>query len=175
MKLSITDKFLWDIYNALNKAEDILYFATKRPTMRNFLPGAKNPIFDNYRKEIGRKKFSQLIYYLKRNNYIKAESLKSKKAIILTKKGISNVLKTSFKVEKRAKRKDGRWIMLIFDIPAKYGKSRNLLRSILYNLGYTMFQQSVWITPYDVAEKTEKLLQFYSLDKFIRIFLIEGL
>ena len=63
--------------------------------------------------------------------------------------------------------------MIIFDVPEKHRKSRNLLRSILSNLGYKLFQQSVWITPYDVSEKSETLLQMYSLDKYVKIFLIE--
>ena len=63
--------------------------------------------------------------------------------------------------------------MLIFDIPTKHKKARILLRSILYNLGYKLFQKSVWITPYDVSEKTEKLLQLHSLDGYVKIFLIE--
>ena len=71
------------------------------------------------------------------------------------------------------KREDGKWIMIIFDIPQNHKKSRNLLRSILKNLGYEMFQHSVWITPYDVAEKTEELLQWYSFEKYVRMFLIE--
>jgi len=65
--------------------------------------------------------------------------------------------------------------MVIFDIPQKLNKSRNFLRSILKNLGYKMFQQSVWITPYDVSEKTEKLLQEYSIDQYVKIFIIEEL
>ena len=78
-------------------------------------------------------------------------------------------------MEGKNKRKDGKWIMLTFDIPEKHTKARSLLRSVLYNLGYKMFQQSIWITPYDVSEKTEKLLQLYSLDQYVRIFLIEEL
>lgn len=175
MKLPTTDKFLLDIYNVLSGGIDILDFVTRKPTMANFLPGAKNPIFDKYRKEAGRIKFNQLIYSLKRNNYIKVENLKGRKAIILTKKGIDKVLKASFKTEKRIKRKDGKWIMLIFDIPETYKKSRNLLTSVLHNLDYKIFQQSVWITPYDVSKETEKLLQIHSLDRFVKIFLIEEL
>ena len=71
--------------------------------------------------------------------------------------------------------KDGKWIMIIFDIPQEYRKARNLLRSILQNLGYKMFQQSVWVTPYDVSEKTEMLLQKYLLDQYVKIFIIEEL
>ena len=175
MKLRITDKFLWDIYNAIDKTGDILSFITKPPTMANYLLGSRDPIFEKYKKQSGRKKFNQLIYQLKRNNYIKVESLKGVKAIILTSKGLGKVLKTSFKVGNNIKRKDGKWIMLIFDMPAKYKKSRDLLRSVLQNLGYKVFQHSVWITPYDVFEKTERYLQFYSLDRFIKIFLIEEL
>mgnify|MGYP001584981984 CR=1 FL=1 len=174
MKISVTDKFLWDVYHIINTTGDIIDFITKPATMAN-LPGPKNPIFKKYQKELGSRKFSQLIWRLKRSNYIKAANLKEKKAIMLTREGIDKILKISFAMEKMIKRNDGKWVMLIFDIPEKYGKSRNLLRNILKNLGYKMFQQSVWITPYDVSEKTEKLLQFYSLDSFIRIFLIEEL
>jgi len=65
--------------------------------------------------------------------------------------------------------------MIIFDIPEKYKSKRELLRSILKNLGYKMFQQSVWVAPYDIYEKTEQLLQFYVLDKYVKIFLVEEL
>ena len=85
--------------------------------------------------------------------------------------------KIYFKIfdQSKTKRKDGKWTMVIFDVPEKWRKSRDLLRSILNNLGYKMFQQSVWITPYDVLKKTEELLQIYSLDNFVKIFLIENI
>ena len=63
--------------------------------------------------------------------------------------------------------------MVIFDMPAKHRKARDLMRSVLKNLGYKLFQQSVWITPYDVSDKTEKLLQYHSLEKYVKIFLVE--
>lgn len=173
MKLPITDEFLWDIYRLLDKTGDISNFILRRRrTIYDVLPDS-NLIFKKYRKQNNKIKFHQLIYYLKKNNYIKVKNLQNKQAIMITKEGLNKVLRASFKIEGRAKRKDGKWIMLIFDIPQKYKKSRNLLTSVLHNLGYKMFQQSVWITPYDVSEKTEKLLQFYLLDDFIKIFLIE--
>ena len=65
--------------------------------------------------------------------------------------------------------------MLIFDIPTINRRARGLLRGILRNLGYKLFQQSVWITPYDVSDQTEKLLGEHSLDQYVRIFVIEEL
>lgn len=174
MKLPITDQFLWDVYSFLEIFGDIVDFVLSNKYKQiRILTGGENPIFRKYEKELGKRKFGKLIYYLKKNNLIKVKDLKGKQAVILTKGGISKVLRASFKVEKKEKRKDGKWIMLTFDIPEKHRKSRLLLRSILLNLEYKMFQQSIWVCPYDVSEKTEKLLQMYDLDKYVKIFLIE--
>jgi len=176
MRISITDKFLWDVYDFLSSAGDVTGSIFRPyPTMRNSLPGIRNPIFSKYRKEKGKREFSNLIYYLKRKGYIKIKNLESKQAIILTKEGIDRALKASFKLDKGKKRKDGKWVMLIFDVPVKHKRARELLRSVLQNLGYKMFQQSVWISPYDISGKTEKLIQMHSLDNYVKIFLIEEL
>jgi len=170
MKTFITDDFFWDVYNFLDKAGDLLIRPV--PTMRNTLPGPRNPIFKKYQKRIGRKKFSKLIYYLKVRGYIETKNLKSNDAIIITKDGIDRAIKSSFRLD-RKRRKDGKWTMLIFDVPEKQRKSRDILRGTLNSLGYKMFQQSVWISPYDVQEKTERFLQWRSLEKYVKIFLIE--
>ncbi|OGZ70711.1 MAG: hypothetical protein A3F47_01900 [Candidatus Staskawiczbacteria bacterium RIFCSPHIGHO2_12_FULL_38_11] len=173
MKLPITDQLLWDMYNFLDSAKDASRFLLLPPRTMSQLSINRNPVFEKYQKENGKRAFSKLIYYLKTNNYIKAKSLEGQKGVILTKRGLSKALKASFSAEKRVKREDGKWIMLMFDIPQKHPKARNLLHSVLYNLGYKMFQQSVWVTPYDVSEKTEQLLQMHSLDNYVKIFLIE--
>jgi hypothetical protein len=174
MKISITDKFLWDAYNVLQETGDIILHPY--PTMANSLPGPKNPLIKKYRREKGKRQFSNLIYYLKRKGYIKVKELEGKQALILTKGGIDRALKASFMFsESKKKRKDGKWIMLIFDIPVNNAKARDLLRSILQNLGYKLLQQSVWVCPFDVFEKTEKLLQMHSLEKYVKIFLVEEL
>ena len=166
MKLPITDKFLWDIYNVTYPTVSMIDFILN-PRAIKFMSGSQNPVFEKYRKEKGKVQFNRFIYKLKRNNYITSENIRGKKAFMVTKGGMDKILKG------RCKRKEGKWIMVIFDIPEKYKKSRNLLRSVLSNLGYKIFQHSVWVTPYDVSEKTEKLLQHYSLDNFVKIFLIE--
>jgi len=176
MKVRVTDQFLWDIYNFLEKTGDVSYFIFRqRRTMSDVFP--ESPIFRKYQKILTKNQFNRFIYHLKRNNFIKVKNLEGKEAVILTKKGIDKAVKGSFKIEgqKKQKRSDGKWIMIIFDVPTNLQKTRTLLRSILENLGYKMFQHSVWITPYDVYEKTEKTLQFYTLDKYIRIFLVKEL
>ncbi len=178
IKLPITDKFLWDVFNAISKKEDQLRLLIHPPrTMREVFWDTDNPIYQKYYKILNPRKFAQLVYYLKKKNFIKIQNLQGVHALILTKKGFSKITQAHFKLEAgngiNKKREDGKWIMIIFDVPEKSKKLRELLRSILYRLKYKMFQQSVWITPYDVFEKTEQWLQIYSLDSFVRIFLIE--
>lgn len=176
MKILLTDKVLWDVYNFLEEVGDTAYFIfRRRRTFYDIMPGPRNPVAEKYRREENRRQFSTLVYYLKKHNYIKVKNLQGKKAIILTKKGIDRALTAKFKIENNQlkKRKDGKWIMIIFDIPQKHNRARNLLRSVLKNLEYKIFQHSVWVTPYDVFERTEELLQQHSLDKYVKIFLVE--
>jgi len=180
MKFSLTDQFLWDLYNFLEKTGDVVNTLMLRErTVYDYLPFPRsdNPVFEKYRKTKNRRQFNDLIYRLKKNNLIKVKNLQGKQTVMLTKKGIDKAFRARFKVESAElkKRKDGKWIMIIFDIPQNHKKSRDLLRSILQNLGYKMFQHSVWVTPYDVSQKTEELLQWYSFDRYVRIFLIEKL
>ena len=170
MKLPITDQFILDLYNALTEVKDLSF----KRNVYMFLP--ENPVMQRYGQDLNKRKLSKLISYLKKRNLISVKSLKGEKAVLLTKNGMDKALKASFKDNQSArKRKDGRWIMIIFDLPKNHYKARNLLRSVLKNLGYKLFQHSVWVTPYDVSEKTEKSLQYYSLEKYIKIFLIEKL
>jgi len=176
MKYKVSDQFLWDIYNFLEPLSDVLDIVTVPRTMNHFVHRVfqeQNPEWVRYKKELGSRKFSQLLYYLKRKNYIRAKNLEGREGIIVTKNGFAKILRAGFHFKNVPKRKDGKYIMVIFDIPQGYKKARALLMNILKNLGYRLFQHSVWVTPCDVLNKTERLLQRHSLDNFVRIFLIE--
>ncbi len=175
MKIPITDKFLWDAYKLLEKTGDVASLVfNPHPRIGDFW-AIKNPVFEKYRKEKGAKEFAKLIYYLKTKNYIKVKRLEGKQGIMLTKEGISKALRAKFALEGGQKRKDGKWLMLTFDIPQKHKKARILLRSIMKNLGFKIFQHSIWVCPFDISDATEKLLQMHDLEKYVKLFLIESL
>jgi len=170
MKLSITDKFLWDVYNFLSDLHDkIDPIISPYPTSIARLIAPNTPLAKKY----SRRQFSKLISYLKKKNYIAIKNLCQNKGIIITKRGMEKMLIASAHPKNTKKRKDGKWLMLMFDVPEKMRSLRNLLRSILQNLGYRKFQHSVWVTPYDVLEATEKILAMRSLDEYVKIFVIE--
>jgi len=54
---------------------------------------------------------------------------------------------------RRAKKRwDGRWRMIVFDIPEKHRKTRDRLRVVLKALGFYQLQGSVWVYPYDCED-----------------------
>jgi hypothetical protein len=173
MRLPLTDKFIWDLYNLLEEIDKTLdLFAPPRSIKEAWFPDFYK-LKRNYDRKIERKQFSRLIYYLKRKGYIKIKNLEEKQGILLTKEGENKVLKIKFKMKEKEKRKDEKWQMVIFDIPERKRFFRDLLRGNLQILGYKMFQQSVWVCPYDVLKETEGIIRKYSLDSYVKLFLIE--
>jgi len=177
MKLPLTDEFLLKIYNYLEKAMELdnAPHSFQEAAVTDFIWMRKN-----YDKARRKKQFSHFLSYLKKKGYIKIKQLEAGKAVFLTQKGKEKALKTKlkflekdFQSSKLKKRKDGKLLMVIFDIPEDKRDWRNVLRDGLMSLGYTFFQKSVWISPFDVYQKTQQLILECGLDKYCHIFLIE--
>jgi len=53
---------------------------------------------------------------------------------------------------KKPRRWDGKWRILVFDIPEKRRAVRTKIRSTLRLLGFVRLQDSVWVYPYDCED-----------------------
>jgi len=60
---------------------------------------------------------------------------------------------------------DGLWRMVVFDIQETNKSKRDLFRRKLLELGFGQLQQSVYISPYDVAEDLYQFIQLHRLQK----------
>jgi DNA-binding transcriptional regulator PaaX len=172
MKLPITDKFLLDLFNFFQGADRAFDLFAPRTMKEALLPDLLK-----FRRERGRqferKRFNSLIYYLKRKGYITITNLQEKKGVMFTQRGAQKTLKIKLKDLSKKKRPDGKWEMIIFDIPEKKRGLRDMLRQFLVLLGYEQLQESVWVSPYDVFKETSNFLREYSLDLYVKLFLIE--
>lgn len=76
------------------------------------------------------------------------------KGYSLTSKG-ENILRrwqfADFKLEK-PKKWDGKWRVMIFDIPEKKKKVRDQIRYLFQEAGLERLQDSVWVYPYDCED-----------------------
>ncbi|MCK4782022.1 CRISPR-associated endonuclease Cas2 [Candidatus Parcubacteria bacterium] len=180
MKIPLTDKFLWDLYSVFEElgkiAEPHEIFTVR--SWRDVCNPDSFKFWREYERKRSKRQFGQFINYLKKKGYIKIKNLEEGRGILLTVKGKQKALTVEYKLNpkfksKLKKRKDKKWIMVIFDIPEKKRKYRDNFRKFLYNLGFQKLQRSIWISPYEVSKDLEKIIRAFLLDKFVKIFLIK--
>jgi len=169
MKFPITDQFLWLIYNYAEKISTPLDIFKIRTFSQVALIG--EDFWKNIERKRSRKQFAQFVYYLKKNGYIK---IKENQGVLLTLRGKEKCFFLKHRLGDRLKkRKDGKWIMVVFDIPERMRKYRDDFRRFLTSLGFKKFQKSIWVCPYDVLKDLREIINFHSLDRFIKIFIVQ--
>ena len=78
-----------------------------------------------------------------------------KKFLRITEKGRQEFAFEQSKIElttRKKKRWDGRWRMVVFDVPERRRHLRWRLRSIMGEIGFVRLQDSVWVYPYDCED-----------------------
>lgn len=70
---------------------------------------------------------------------------------------------------------DGKWRVVLFDIPEKYRSGRDILRERLLHLGFFPLQKSAFVFPYRCEDVIDQLLQRYHLDPHVTFFTAEDL
>lgn len=97
--------------------------------------------------------------------------------MILTDKGKKKAL--TYNLEemeiKKPVRWDGKWRIVLFDIPEKMRKTRDIFRHHLNQLEFYEFQKSVFVHPFDCQDEIDYLIEFYNARKFIRFIVAESL
>lgn len=90
--------------------------------------------------------------------------------VILTGKGRKKALR--YKLEelkiKIPFKWDKKWRLVIFDIPEKYRKGRDALRSELKKLGMEELQKSVFVHPYECEDEINFVVEVFNIRSYVR-------
>jgi len=94
-------------------------------------------------------------------------------SLVLTPKGkrqaaILNILGSSIKF-KKPKSWDGKWRIVIFDIPEQDRQFRDILREHLYRLEFFKLQQSVFVSPHPFEKPILDLVSVYAAEPYVRV------
>jgi len=97
-------------------------------------------------------KFYTMLYYLKKQGFVREESKSRNKLLRITQSGKKKLLGLLAKGKKRLPSAQNykampspNWVMVVFDIPEKVKQKRAWLRSVLRELGFRLVQKSVWL------------------------------
>ncbi len=70
---------------------------------------------------------------------------------------------------RKPKRWDGKWRVVMFDIPEKSRTFRDILREHLREMRFYRLQQSVFVSPYPFEKPLQELVNLYGADSYVRI------
>ncbi|MBI2097335.1 MAG: hypothetical protein HYT46_00125 [Candidatus Vogelbacteria bacterium] len=91
--------------------------------------------------------------------------------VVITERGRNTLLRYDIdRLEIRpSARWDGKWRIVIFDIPERLRTGRDALRQKLRELGFQKLQESVFIIPHPCANEINFLIEFFDLRYFVRL------
>lgn len=110
--------------------------------------------------------------YLKRQHYIELVKEGEERLYRLTAKGKYEILRLEFALHmqsERHKKWDGNFYLIVWDIPEMMKKYRDFFRKLLKRNGFTMLQQSVWMTRVNPRPAIKSLLEYLGLEKYFEI------
>lgn len=91
--------------------------------------------------------------------------------ITLTEKGKRRALR--YKIDeieiKRPARWDGKWRIVIFDVPEKKKRAREALRMKLKELGFKELQKSVFIHPFECKDEVDFIVEVFEMRRYVRL------
>ena len=115
------------------------------------------------------RKFYESLRYLDRRGYVKIlDRNDGGIRVKITHKGetIIKELDVDLMELKKQDSWDGKWRLIIFDVPTTKNRNRLAFSGKLKELGFIMVQKSVWAYPYECYEELITLRKFYDIEKY---------
>lgn len=118
-------------------------------------------------KRFRKTSYNQMVYHALRTGYIEKVTKNGEVYFRLTSIGRERNVRDFSITNLQNKRWDRKWRIVIFDIEEKERKNRDILRLKLKELGFGMIQESVWISPHDVAIDFQEFIKSVGLNKSV--------
>ncbi len=126
--------------------------------------------------KLGRRDYSswgmrRTLKRLKKQKYVTIqEDGEGNTTVTITDRGMTRAL--SYKLDEmviqKPKHWDGKWRVVVFDIPEKYKGLRDMFRMRLRQLGLCQLQESVYVSPYSCFDEVEFLRELYGVSFTVR-------
>lgn len=129
-------------------------------------------------KKYDKKEIGSAIQNLKRQKLVEIMAdYEGKTKIKLTNKGKERLVEFSFDTLeiKKPKKWDGKWRIVIFDIPERFKLAREVLREKIRELGLCQLQKSVWIHPFECEDEILFIAEAFEVEKYVEIITAEKL
>ena len=94
--------------------------------------------------------------------------------IVITEKGERRLLEYDFEeLEFRSLKRDGKWRLIMFDIPNEKKNARDSFRRKLEQLGCVRLQESIYVSAFPCKDEVDFLCHFLEISDFVSIVVLE--
>lgn len=117
-------------------------------------------------REVNKSTLANALKRLRENGFV--EFINDRELTLrLTDTGRNKALWTKMRLEDE--KWDGKWRLVIWDIPEKRRRARDLLRHQLKQLGFKKFQQSVWASKKNCTLLLREYIQKVGIEDWVKI------
>ena len=121
-------------------------------------------------KDVNRKELSRIVKRLEKQKMISFRENGDKVAIEITEKGKRRLLEYNFEeMTIKSPKKDGKWRLVLFDIPNRKRISRDLFRKKLKQMGFSALQESVFASPYQCKDEVDFLCNYLLISEYVTL------
>lgn len=128
--------------------------------------------------KIPKRKLKRVLRQLEKKELIGIERKNDQVFVTVKDKYNTEILKYSIKelLELKKKKKwEGKWFLVIFDVPEKQRTKRDYLRRFLNEIGFFPYQQSVYAFPYECEKEIMQIKKIVEGGSYISFIIAEKL
>jgi CRISPR-associated endonuclease Cas2 len=128
-----------------------------------------------HEREIDKSHFWSRIAYLRKMGYVTSFVEGKEHFVELTQKGIARLSKISLDDIKIARPDnwDGKWRLVIFDIPNEKRNTRDVFRRKLQHIGFILVQESIYVYPFECTAEISELTLRLGISQYVLITISE--
>ena len=125
-------------------------------------------------KDINRTDLGRIIKRLEKQEMIAIKEKENKISIEITEKGKRRLLEYDFEnLQRKSKKRDGKWRLVIFDIPEGKKKNRDAFRKKLVQIGCIRLQDSVFVSAFPCKNEVDFLSHYLQISDFVTLLSID--
>ncbi len=121
-------------------------------------------------KDVNKTDLGRIIKRLEKQEMLAIREKQGKTSIEITEKGKKRILEYDFEnIDRKEKKRDGIWRLIIFDIPEGKKRNRDAFRRKLIQIGCIRLQDSVFVSAFPCKSEIDFLSHYLEISDFVTL------
>lgn len=125
-------------------------------------------------KNVNKRDLGKIIKRLEKQEMLAIGEKNGKTTIKITEKGEKRILEYDFEnLTRKVRKRDGKWRLIIFDIPEEKKQNRDAFRRKLIQLDCTRLQDSVFASAFPCKDEVDFLCHYLEISDYVTLVVLD--